>query len=262
MAADGRTLSVVIPALNEQDRLPPTLAAVRAYLDTREGNYEVLVVDDGSADLTAEVVGRHQQDWPQLQLLRLASNQGKGAAVQRGMLASRGELRLFTDADLSTPIEELVALEQRIAAGADIAVASRALPESRVERHQPYHRELMGKTYNRALRLLVLPELHDTQCGFKLFTADAARACFGELRCPRFGFDAEVLLRAVQQGLEVAEVPVSWRNADGTRVSSLRDGGRMLLELIKLRAQLHHPPVAATDSVSADELRHQSAYPR
>lgn len=230
-------LSVVIPAFNEETRLPATLERVRAHLDRDGGNYEVLVVDDGSADGTAALVLERAQGWPQLRLLQLDVNQGKGAAVRRGMLEAAATRRLFTDADLSTPIEELSKLAVELDRGAGIAIGSRAVPGAQVELHQPRHRELMGKAYNRLLQMAALPGLHDTQCGFKLFSADAALSCFAELECQGFGFDAEVLLRARLGGIRIAEVGVVWRNSEGTTVSSLRDGGGMLLELGRLRSR-------------------------
>lgn len=231
-------LSLVVPAYNEESRLPPSLTLIRSYLDATSRPYEVLVVDDGSRDLTRQLVQRAQPGWPQLQLTTLADNQGKGAAVRVGMLAAAGRLRLFSDADLSTPLSEMPKLEKAIAAGAGVAIGSRALPGSQVELHQPHYRELMGKTYNQALRRLVLPGLRDTQCGFKMFTAAAAVSCFTPLKTPGFGFDAEVLLRARLEGIAIAEVPVIWRNAAGTRVSSIRDGGQMLADLVRLRLRL------------------------
>ena len=236
MISSGLQLTVVIPAYNEEERLPGSLDQLRHYLDGRSGGYELLVVDDGSADRTAQLVRETAASWPQLRLLQLPCNRGKGAAVREGMLRAAGRRRLFTDADLSTPISELGKLEAELERGAGIAIGSRAVPGSLVEVHQPVHRELMGKTYNRLLQLAALPGLHDTQCGFKLFTADAALTCFAELDCPGFGFDAEVLLRARLRGIRVAEVGVRWRNSKGTRVSSLGDGGRMLLELRRLRS--------------------------
>lgn len=235
-------LSLVIPAYNEEGRLPPSLQLVRRDLEQGPRSYEVLVVDDGSRDRTAELVEAAREDWPQLKLIHLPSNGGKGAAVRAGMLAAEGRLRLFSDADLSTPLTELAKLAAALAEGAEVAIGSRALPGSTIELHQPFPRELMGKTYNQFLRRLVLPGIHDSQCGFKLFTARAARVCFGPLRNPGFGFDAEVLVRARLQGMRITEVPVIWRDASGTRVSSLRDGGRMLADLLALRHNLGRQP--------------------
>ena len=171
-------------------------------------------------------------------MIRLPLNTGKGAAVRAGMLAARGDLRLFSDADLSTPVEELERLGERIGGTCQVAIASRGMDRSLIERHQAWRREIMGKTYNRILRVVALPGMHDTQCGFKLFTAEAAVACFEPLRTLRFGFDAEVLLRARHRGWEVAEVPVRWRHVEASRVHALRDSSRMLWDLLLLRLRM------------------------
>ena len=228
-------LSVVVPAYNEALRLPATLAAMREYLDANEPEYEVIVVDDGSSDTTPQVVDDAARQWPQLALVRQRPNQGKGAAVRKGMLKATGELRLLSDADLSTPMSELSKLRDRIGGSTTIAIGSRAMADSRIEVHQPRRREVMGRTYNVMLRVLVLPGLHDTQCGFKLFTAEAAVACFTPLRTPRFGFDAEVLLRARKHGWQIAEVPVVWRHAEDSRVCALRDSVGTFVDLLALR---------------------------
>jgi dolichyl-phosphate beta-glucosyltransferase len=231
-------LSVVIPAYNEADRILPTLGQMREYLDGREEPYEVLVVDDGSDDATASVVEAIRPTWPQLSLKRLPVNTGKGGAVRAGMLAARGELRLFSDADLSTPIEEFERLAEKLGGDCQVAIASRGLDRSLIEQHQAWRREMMGKTYNRILRVVALPGMHDTQCGFKLFTAEAAIACFEPLRTVRFGFDAEVLLRARRRGWRIAEVPVRWRHVEASRVHPLRDSSRMLWDLLRLRLRM------------------------
>jgi dolichyl-phosphate beta-glucosyltransferase len=231
-------LSLVVPAYNEEERLPPSLRLIRSFLDERRLPYEVLVVDDGSRDRTGRLVEEAQAGWSQLRLISFGSNRGKGSAVRAGMLAATGRRRLFSDSDLSTPLSEMAKLEWELEAGAGVAIASRALPESQVELHQPLHRELLGKAYNQVLRRLVLPGIKDSQCGFKLFTEEAATACFTQLETPGFGFDAEVLLRARLQGIRIAEVPVVWHNSAGTSVSSLRDGGRMLTDLVGLRRRL------------------------
>jgi dolichyl-phosphate beta-glucosyltransferase len=233
-------LSVVIPAYNEARRLPATLTALRHYLDgpgEAAEEHEVIVVDDGSTDPTSDVAVETAGGWPQLRVLRLPENRGKGWAVRTGMLAARGELRLLTDADLSTPIEELPKLRRRIDGRTQVAIGSRALPDSTIVAHQPAHREVMGRGYNRILQILVLPGLSDTQCGFKLFTAEAAVACFEPLRTPGFGFDAEVLLRARRHGWEVAEVGVVWRHAENSRVSPLRDSFGVFVDLLRLRTR-------------------------
>ncbi len=228
-------LSIVVPAYNEEQRLPATLVRMRAYLDGRDEPYEVLIVDDGSTDNTLAMSRDLAKGWPQLQVLALERNTGKGAAVRLGMLTATGEHRVFSDADLSTPIEEIEQLRARLHGDCTVAIASRALPESQIDVHQPGKREVMGRTYNRLLRLSALRGLHDTQCGFKAFTAEAAVACFTPLRTLRFGFDAEVLLRARRHGWTVAEVPVRWEHKEDSRVSALRDSFGTLYDLMRLR---------------------------
>jgi dolichyl-phosphate beta-glucosyltransferase len=228
-------LSVVVPAYNESARLPGSLRRMREHFDAAGEEYEVIVVDDGSGDDTYSTTAALAETWPQLRLLRFADNRGKGAAVREGMLTARGELRLFSDADLSTPLEELDSLRARLQGDTKVAIASRALEDSQIEVHQQRRREMMGRTYNRLLQLLILPGIHDSQCGFKLFTAEAAVACFEPLRTMRFGFDAEVLVRAKAHGWKIAEVPVRWRHVEASRVNSLRDSSRMLYDLLRLR---------------------------
>jgi len=235
---EGRSavdLSMVIPAYNEARRLPPTLSRLRDYLDAGADSYEVLVVDDGSDDDTVAVAQAVAREWPQLEVLALPHNQGKGAAVREGMLHARGALRAFSDADLSTPIEELPRLRSHLGGACHVAIASRDAPGSDIQVHQPRWREFMGRTYNRILRLLVLPGIRDTQCGFKLFTSEAAEACFAPLETFRFGFDAEVLVRAHRRGWEIAEVPVRWRHVEESRVGGIGDALRMLYDLVRLR---------------------------
>jgi dolichyl-phosphate beta-glucosyltransferase len=235
---EGRSavdLSMVIPAYNEARRLPPTLARLRDYLEAGPDTYEVLVVDDGSTDDTVSVAQAVAREWPKLEVLTLPQNQGKGAAVREGMLHARGALRAFSDADLSTPIEELPRLRSHLGGACHVAIASRDAPGSDIQVHQPRWREFMGRTYNRILRLLVLPGIRDTQCGFKLFTSEAAEACFAPLETFRFGFDAEVLVRARRRGWEIAEVPVQWRHVEESRVGGIGDALRMLYDLVMLR---------------------------
>lgn len=198
-------------------------------------SYEVLVVDDGSADETSAVARRY----PEVRVLRQEPNQGKGAAVRRGMLESRGAWVLFSDADLSTPIDELDRLmEAARAKHAAIAIASRGLRQATIEVSQPLYRVLMGKIYNLMLQAILLPGIWDTQCGFKLFERSAAREVFGRTELPGFGFDAESLFIARKLGYRIVEVPVRWRNDPDTKVSAWRDSLRMFLELWRIR-RLH-----------------------
>jgi len=228
-------LSIIVPAYNEEQRLPATLIRMRSYLDGRDEPYEVLVVDDGSSDNTLAMSRDIARGWPQLRVLALEHNTGKGAAVRLGILSATGQHRVLSDADLSTPIEEVEHLRARLHGRCAVAIASRALPGSRIEVHQPGRREVMGRTYNRLVRVAALRGLHDTQCGFKAFTAEAALACFTPLRTLRFGFDAEVLLRARRLGWTVEEVPVRWEHKEDSRVSAMRDSVGVLVDLIRLR---------------------------
>jgi dolichyl-phosphate beta-glucosyltransferase len=221
---------VVIPAFNEAGRLPATLARVREYLAARGSSYEILVVDDGSSDGTERAALALGED---VRVLRHAPNRGKGYAVRRGMLAARGVLRLMTDADLSTPVEELVKLEREIERGFDVAIASRAVAGARIEVRQPAYREAMGRLFNVLVQGLLLPGLADTQCGFKLFTAEAAEAAFGGTRLDGFSFDVEALYVARRRGLRIAEVPVVWRNDAATRVGIGR-GGAAFVDLLRI----------------------------
>jgi dolichyl-phosphate beta-glucosyltransferase len=229
-------LSLVVPAYNEADRLPPSLGRIRAYLDQLGEEYEVIVVDDGSGDATAAVADAMTASWPQLQVIRLAHNSGKGAAVRTGMLRARGDQRAFSDADLSTPIAELGRLRAELHGRCHVAIASRAARGATISVHQQRRREFMGRTYNRFVQLLILPGIRDTQCGFKVFTAEAAVACFEPLKTMRFGFDAEVLFRARRRGWAIAEIPVhGWHHVEASRVHALRDSSRMMWDLLRLR---------------------------
>jgi dolichyl-phosphate beta-glucosyltransferase len=228
-------LSIVIPAYNEERRLGPSLAKVRAYLGRRRIHAEVLVVDDGSSDGTAQVVRKAAKAWPALRLLKLPRNQGKGAAVRAGVLGAKARRILFTDADLSTPLEELAALEARLDAGADVALGSRAVDRSRVSVSQPLYRVLAGRSFNVLVQLFSVPGIHDTQCGFKLFTAEAGRRLFAKQQVPRFGFDVEFLFLARKAGYRLAEVPVRWENSPETKVRPIRDGARAFLDLALIR---------------------------
>jgi glycosyltransferase involved in cell wall biosynthesis len=233
VSAPPPELSVVIPAYNEAERLPRTLERVRAYLDGQGRPYEIVVVDDGSLDET--VARAHAAGGAHLRLLSNGVNRGKGYSVRQGMLAARGARRLMTDADLSTPIEELPRLAQRLDEGCDVVIASRALPGSRIEVRQGAFRENMGRAFNLLVRLLVLPGLRDTQCGFKLFSAAAAEAAFARTRLDGFAFDVEALFIARRRGFRVAELPVVWRNDAATRVGWWK-GFVAFADLLRIRA--------------------------
>jgi dolichyl-phosphate beta-glucosyltransferase len=222
-------LSVVIPAFNEAERLPRTLERVGAFLRAFGRGHEILVVDDGSKDGTAERARAAGAT-----VLRNEANRGKGHAVRRGMLEARGQRRLMTDADLSTPIEELPRFLEKLDEGYDVVIGSRALPGARIEVHQPWFRENTGRLYNLFVRVLALRGLRDTQCGFKLWSADAARAAFADARLDGFSFDVEALYLARRRGYRIAELPVIWRNDAATRVS-LGGGSVAFPDLLRIR---------------------------
>jgi dolichyl-phosphate beta-glucosyltransferase len=226
-------LSVVVPAYNEAARIGPTLERICGHLGGAA--FELWVVDDGSGDGTAAVVEAAARAHPQIRLLRCEPNHGKGYAVRRGVEASAGARVLVTDADLSTPIEELARLEAALDAGADVAIGSRAVPGARIERRQPLHRVLMGRVFNLVLRWTLMPLFRDTQCGFKLFRGDAAHDLFARLTLDGFAFDVEALYLALRLGYRVAEVPVIWRDDPNSRVRPVRDSWAVLADLWRIR---------------------------
>jgi dolichyl-phosphate beta-glucosyltransferase len=223
-------LSVVIPAYNEALRLPRTLERVGAFL--AGSSHEIVVVDDGSSDGTAELA--RAAGGAALNVVRNERNRGKGYSVRRGMLLARGAVRLMTDADLSTPIEELPRLLARAREGYDVVIGSRALPEAQIEVRQSRYRENAGRAFNLLVRGLLLPDLHDTQCGFKLFSGSAATAVFEAARLDGFSFDVEALVIARRLGHRIAEVPVTWRNDAATRVGAFH-GLLAFLDLARIR---------------------------
>lgn len=227
-------LSVVFPAYNEEGRIGPTLNRVHAYLSERSRNFEIIVVDDGSEDSTALLVRRMAQEKAEITLLQNRSNRGKGYSVRYGVLHATGSYVLFSDADLSTPIEEIEKLWPRLQR-CSVVIGSRAISGAQIEIHQPQYREIMGKAFNRILQSLLLPGIRDSQCGFKLFSAPVARDLFSRLTVHGFGFDVEILYLARRLGYTICEVPVRWRNDPETRVRILRDSLQMLLDILALR---------------------------
>lgn len=226
-------LSVVIPAYNEAERLPATLGRMREYLDRSAARYEVIVVDDGSQDQTVALTREMQRHFPQLQIVSNGRNRGKGYSVRRGFLEARGSLLLLSDADLSSPVEELEKLREALGRN-DAAIGSRSLSASQITTHQPLLREFSGKCFNRIMRLATGLEFHDTQCGFKLFRREPFLPIFEALTMDGFAFDVEILYLAHRSGLRIVEVPVRWANVEGTRVGLL-PGLQAFADLLKIR---------------------------
>ncbi len=227
--------SVIIPAFNEARRLPVYLEKVLAYFDSLSVAYEVIVVDDGSTDGTSAIVQHFREQNANVRLIRLQQNHGKGHAVKTGMLEASGQLRLFADADGATPIAELQRLVHEIEGGADVAVASRALRTDTCTVQTRLSRKMIGSVYNFIVRMLAVGGISDTQCGFKLFSAEPATAVF-PLQCiDGFGFDVELLFICRKKGYRIAEVPVNWADVQGTKVKVLRDSVRMFGDVLKIR---------------------------
>jgi dolichyl-phosphate beta-glucosyltransferase len=232
-----RSLSVIVPAFNEERRLPETLTKLAAYLEhLRLRSAEILVVDDGSTDGTVEVVNRFSKRDSRFCLLRNPGNRGKGYAVRHGMLKAQYEWRLMTDADLSTPIEEVTNLYQNaIRQDASVAIGSRALNRKLIEQHQPLFREFGGRFFNLAMRAITGLPFTDTQCGFKLYRADTAQEIFSRQILDGFSFDVEDVFIAHKLGCRIVEVPVVWANSEGTKVT-VRATVRAFADLLRIRA--------------------------
>jgi len=229
------TYSIVIPAYNESARLGATLEKVLAYVHAQGWNAEVIVVNDGSRDNTAEIVKAFAAKDPVLRLVENPGNRGKGYSVRNGMLNARGRVILFSDADLSSPIEEAPKLFQEIENGADIAIGSRWLRAETQTQRQPLHRQLIGRIFNVLLRLTLGLQFKDTQCGFKAFRQPAVQAIFPLQKIERWGFDPEILFLARKLGFKVQEVSVLWGHSGGTRINPLVDGSRMFTEMLHVR---------------------------
>ena len=229
------TYSLVIPVYNESARILAALNSVVGCIRARGWNAEILVVNDGSTDSTAEVVRAFAETAPEVRLLENPGNRGKGYSVRSGMLQAQGNVALFTDADLSAPIEEAERLFAAIKQGADIAIGSRWLESARQTHRQPLFRQFFGRCFNAVTRAVMRLPFADTQCGLKAFTRQAAQTVFQLQTIERWGFDPEILLIALKRGYRVVEVPVSWANDERTRMSYLRDGIKVLEEIATIR---------------------------
>jgi glycosyltransferase involved in cell wall biosynthesis len=229
------TYSIILPAYSESARIAATLDKILAYTSQRHWNVEVIVVNDGSTDGTADIVRQYAAQHAQLRLLENPGNRGKGYSVRNGMLHARGDILLFSDADLSSPIEEADKLFAAISQGADVAIGSRWLDPAMQIQKQPLYRQLFGRIFNLALRLILNLQFKDTQCGFKAFTRRSAQTIFPLQKIERWGFDPEILYLARKFDFSVREVPVAWSHREGTRINPLSDGIRMFGEMLRIR---------------------------
>lgn len=243
-------LSIVIPAYNEEHRLPGSLQKIDEFLNQQSYTFEVIVVENGSTDRTTELVEQYQTTHPYVRLLHSAK--GKGCAVQTGMLAGRGRCLLICDADLAMPIDEVNKMLPVLLDGYDVVIASRE-GEGAVRFDEPYYRHLMGRVFNLIVRVLAIPGLQDTQCGFKMFRDAAAQDVFSRQTMTGWAFDVEVLAIALRRGYRVTEVPIHWYFMSESKISPLRDTFTMVNEVIKIRANVRrglydgaqppHPPL-------------------
>lgn len=232
---ENPTYSIVIPAYNESARIPATLRRVVDCVRSRGWRSEIVVVNDGSTDRTVEVVNEFARHAPEVRLIENPGNRGKGYSVRAGMLAARGGILMFTDSDLSAPIEEADRLFDAIDSGADIAIGSRWLDSGRQTHRQPLYRQFFGRCFNFVTRLVMSLPFADTQCGFKAFTREAAQTVFQLQTIEGWGFDPEILFIALKRGYRVKEVPVTWAHDERTRMRYLKDGIKMLKEMAIIR---------------------------
>ena len=224
--------SIIIPAYNEEKRISKTVARILEFFEKKKVDFEIIVVNDGSKDKTSEAVKIFRNK--KIRLLEFSPNHGKGFAVKQGMLNAKGDIILFSDADLSTPIEEFDKLINYIK-DFDVIIGSRSIKGANVVKHQPFYRELMGKIFNKIVRLFTIRGIIDTQCGFKIFNQKAAKDVFSRTRITGFGFDVEALFLAKISGYKIKEVPVTWINDEQTKISPVKDSLKMFIEVLKVR---------------------------
>lgn len=229
-------LSIIIPAFNEEKRLGDTLESIKSFMDSKEFDYEVILVDDGSSDATSEIA-KNTSLFKKgfLKILQNDGNRGKGYSVKRGVADSKGKYILFSDADLSTPISEFDKLMEGINKGADIVIGSRSIKTSKIEIRQPLYRQTMGRVFNLIIKCVLGEKFNDTQCGFKLFIGKAAKSLFDQLTVMGFAFDVEILFLARKNGFKVEERGVEWKNSSDSKVHPLRSSLEMLKDVLKIR---------------------------
>jgi len=228
------TVSIVIPAFNEATRIGDSVRKIDEFLERKPFSAEVIIVDDGSMDATASVVSSAKS--PNLRLIRNGRNLGKGYSVRQGVMQADGRYVLFTDADLSAPIDELKKLlDLAMSEDADIVIGSRAVDRRYIGKRQSRFREIGGIAFNQVVRLLLGLNIHDTQCGFKLFHRERTKFLFEKQTTQGYGFDPELLFLATRYGLKIKEVPVKWNHSEGSKVNPVRDGLKMLFDLVRIR---------------------------
>jgi dolichyl-phosphate beta-glucosyltransferase len=232
-------ISIVVPAYNEEQRLPPTLERLHAFLSAQPMRYEIVVVDDGSKDNTCRVVEEHMERLPNLRLVRQLPNKGKGAAVRLGMLQARGQIRVMCDADCSMPPEQLPRLlAPIIACKAQISIGSRYAEGAKTDVKQPFYRVLWSRLANKVIQRSLVPGIRDTQCGFKAFTAETARDLFRRAKIDGWAFDLEILALARRRDYSIAEVGVEWKDDNRSRINPLKDMWKVIKEAIIIRRNL------------------------
>lgn len=233
--SDSIFISVIIPTYNEESRIGESLSKITNYMENQGHRYEIILVDDGSCDNTVDAVKIFSAKNRDMRLIQNERNVGKGYSVKKGVLDANGEYILFSDADLSTPIEEIEKLLKYLEEGYEVTIGSRDLPDSDVRLRQPFYREFSGKIFNLIARSITLLGIRDTQCGFKCFKKDAAKTIFSRQRLDGFSFDVEILYIAKKMRYKIKEVPVVWINSNPSSVSLSKDSIQMFIDLLKIR---------------------------
>jgi len=233
-------LTVIVPVFNEEQRVEIAVPRLFQYLEQEFGKWEVLYIDDGSTDNTYQLLSRIQQEHPGLRVIRSKKNLGKGNAIRLGLQEAKGDFVMFSDADFSTPIEETGKLLDALHKNHDIAIGSRGLKASNIEVRQSWARENMGKMFNRIIRAILPLKISDTQCGFKMFRKESLLIILPRMQMNGFAFDVEMLMIGQIHGMRIAEIPVTWRNAKGSKVHPIRSSIQMLKDVIAIRRRMTH----------------------